>query len=405
MLKLSYKKMAEVIVRNDYYLLVENSAEKWPADFTIQDDLEIFPSLRCQNLLKKYRMQFVSTNTGFQLFIQQDENRTFVPIKEKTKWVFFLRLRKANWMNFTNQRLITSKKRVFYFSNRKGVLRTDNAVNPPEERLYLGEALPAFGKTYFKETAYSLGDLVRQPADGNILEAVVNGIDPTKPFNSAQWFDTGFSALHYVNPQDSVLLQGTTFLYERDNITPDETITFTLKDENNKDVELGNIPNTDQKQSIFKAPSKAQDPVHHALSFEHLSPGVYTLSISSSQNDPDYTFYYVNALETENVYGVIEFFSSGTDDAFALLDLTTEPGKSIIQEKLFQIRFKNRLTKWQYLKQDNTQELLTDYRPLRKQFSASNDNPPKPDPDVSLIFPTRAGDQITEVRSKIYVAK
>ena len=247
-----------------------------------------------------------------------------------------------------------------------------------------------------------MGDLVRRPAAGNIFQAIVNGVNPATPFIASQWSDTGFINLHYVNPGDQIRLRNNVYTYHRANITPGETINFVLKDINGNPVPLGEIANTGLSQGSFTTSTNPLEPVHHTLFFDHIPCGKYTLSIASSAADPDETFYYLNPLRDGQAYAVIELFAASPLPDFAFLDHTTQAPDTMFLSKKFHIRFRNRLTRWEYLRQDQTQDLLMAYRPLRRVFSG---NTTRPDPGVYLIYPTITANGVDEIISKIYLSK
>ena len=399
---LTYTSLVDVVIRNDYYLPDIAKPNEWPADEDIHQDLHIRPSRETKKLFDNFRIKFRPSRTGFRLFIQTSGIKTFLPVSSNNRWTFFLELNNKAWKNFSNDRLINNRKNLFYFNNLSATRITDATATPPVDDHYLGNALPDFGTAYPGETRYALGDLVRRPAAGNIFQAVANAINPATPFIATQWIDSGFKNLHYVNPGDQVRLQNNVYTYHRSNTTPGETIVFVLKDIKGNAVPLGEIAGTGLSQGSFTTSANPLEPVHHTLFFDHLTCGKYTLSIASGAADPDESFYYMHPLRDGQAYAVIELFAASPLPDFAFLDHTTPAPDTLFLSKKFHIRFKNRLTRWEYLRQDQTQELITAYRPLRRVFSG---NTTRPDPGVQLIYPTVSANGVDEITSKIYLSK
>lgn len=415
----SYKKLVEVVIRHDYYLPPGNPAAEWPDNYTILNDLEIIPSPECARALKNARMVFRTSALGFQLFIQVEKQGNdyiaFIPVEQDVKWTFYLRLRNPFWGNFTNQRLKETqpfqeaKSNLYYFNNLSG---TAEGIN-----LFLSRALPTYQSTYPGDSSYLLGDLIlRANNNKKVFEAIENGIAPNSPFVAAKWQDTGFSAIHFVNPNDRIASQPPAFVYTRPNTQPGETVQFSLKDIRNQTVELGNIPGTDQNQGTYTTPTNPNDPVRNGLSFQHLPPGKYSLAISTpSTSEPDRVFYLLDPLRDQNIFGIIELFAGNVAAGFELFNFAV-PSKPVVKEKIYQIRFKNRMTKWRYLKQNNNLFHESPYQPLTEYPSKykitvtipgptpTNEDIFLPDPNASSLAPeTNTQGKIINIKSIIYL--
>jgi hypothetical protein len=161
-------------------------------------------------------------------------------------------------------------------------------------------------------------------------------------------------------------------------------------------VPLGLIPGTNQPQSEYHAPLSGSDPVNFILDFSRLNAGVYTLEINEISGITQKSFYLIDPLLKNDLFGVSSFFVSGSTVPFRFIKVDPVLNRWVLDDphKKFKIRFRNRLTKWKYLNQDETifnQPPLP--RPLTKTFSGYTIPGPGgtttnlPDPEVNKIYP------------------
>jgi hypothetical protein len=160
-------------------------------------------------------------------------------------------------------------------------------------------------------------------------------------------------------------------------------------------VDLGFIANTDLPQNEYRAPLSAPDNVDNTLNFGYIKPGKYTLQIAEGGGTTTVLFYLLDRMVQPDLFAVSEFFVTGAAADFQFVTKNTAINRWILDDpaKNFLVRFSNRLTKWKYLKQDQTLFHLSPApRPLTKSYSdysivVGGATVHLPDPSVDPIFP------------------
>src|SRR5688572_28607555 len=156
-MQLTYRKLFEVEIKHDYYLL-PGPGEKYPSDYNVSVIAEIIPSPETAQVMKDHQMVLKTTATGFSVYIHAElvgapgVYASRVDLDPKMCLSFYWSLQNPYFSNFTNQRLQEKGRSLYYFSNQsasqQGTVR------------YLNKAIVSFGTTYLGETKYQLGDLV-----------------------------------------------------------------------------------------------------------------------------------------------------------------------------------------------------------------------------------------------------
>ena len=386
-----YRKLLEVEIRHDYFQL-PTPGTNYPADYDISAIIEIVPSMKTAKLMRDHRLLFKQTRTGFTIyaaaeFINSGTGYATIIDADSDVWLsFYWMLRDSRFVNYTNHRLNEKDKKIYYFSNRTG--------SQLGTITYLNHAIPAFGVTYPNETAYHLGDIV---SEGGQTYEMIDMESPAINFtaNASKWQSINPAVINYVNPFDRMKWQSTQFHHQRTNTNPGEFITYSLSDVNGSAVILQSIPGTNISQSEYRAPLLSADPVSHTLSLDHIDPGFYTLAINETGGPTSLSFYLLNETIQPELFAVSEFFMSGTSAPFQIITHNTGINRWILDDpaKIFLVRFRNRLTRWKYLKQDQTLFHQAPVpRPLTKTFSnysiiVGPNTINLPDPAVDPILP------------------
>jgi len=239
---------------------------------------------------------------------------------------------------------------------------------------------------------------------------------PTGVFLPAKWQLINTSVINYVNPGTRITWQQPRFEYKKPNTIPNEMIIANLFDTNNQPVDLGTIPLTNQPQNIYQSSFSTLDPVNFVMDLSAFSAGKYRMDIVESSGTTSQRFYLFDPMINPDLYGVSEFFVAAPLAAFRFITEDPVSHRWILDTmpKKFQIRFRNRLTRWQYLKQDQT---IFDQpptpRPLTKIYSGYNIPGPGgstihlPDPAVNTIIPdVKATTRLVKnIFSKIFLNK
>lgn len=411
-MQIIYRKLFEVDIRHDFFML-PGIVEKYSTDYKVSDLFSIHPSPDTLRLMQDYKMIFRSTPSGFVILLNAEfinSAAVFVSsidFLNQLSFTFYWTLKDPCFFNFTNQRVLENRKKIYYFSNRTGSV--EGTVS------YLNKAIPVFGTTYPGDPLYRLGDMV---SEGGATFELIEKESPVInfPANAASWQKINDAVVNYVNPDDRISLQGSRYVYERSNSNPGEVITARLLDINNRVIPLGLIPGTHQLQSDYRAPMSGSDPVNFILDFSRLQPGMYTLEINENSGTTLRSFYLMDPLAKNDIFGVSSFFVSGTSLPFRFIQEDPVLKRWVLDDphKKFTIRFRNRLTRWKYLKQDQTvfnEPALP--RPLTKTYSGYNIPGPGgttinlPDPPVNTIVPELepSTQLIKNIYSNIFINK
>ena len=403
-MQIVYRKLFEVDIRHDYFML-PGVTEKYSTDYKVSNLFSIQPSPDTVRLMQDYKMIFRSTPSGFVILINAEFMNSAtvfvssIDFLNELSFTFYWTLKDPYFLNFTNQRVLENKKKIYYFNNRTGSV--EGTIS------YLNKAIPAFGNTYAGDPLYRLGDMVSQ---GGATFELIEKESPVINFaaNAASWQKINNAIVNYVNPDDRIPLQGSRYVYERLNSNPGEFITARLLDINSQVVTLGLIPGTNQPQSEYRSSLNGSDPVNFILDFSRLKPGMYTLEINESSGTSQRSFYLMDPLLKNDLFGVSSFFVSGTTVPFSFIKEDPVLKRWVLDDphKKFALRFRNRLTRWKYLKQDQTvfnEPPLP--RPLTKTYSGytilvSGVTINLPDPPVNRIVPEL--EPVTQLIKNIY---
>ncbi|HEV8283027.1 MAG TPA: hypothetical protein VGQ09_01885 [Chitinophagaceae bacterium] len=406
------KKLFEVEIRHDYFLLPV-ATTKYTSDYDIRKIFLIEPSEETITVLHDYKMIFKTTATGFIVFVQAEFIPTanvyvsLIDFSVDLKFSFYWTLLDPLFENYTNKRVKEKEKRIYYFSNRIGTQSVGIS--------YLNNAIVPFGTTYNGEPLYRLGDIVSESAE---TYEMIDKEAPVINFlaNSTKWQKINTSVINYVNPDSRATLQSSRFTYQRPNSSPGEFMVANLFDVNNQPVPLGFIQGTNSPQNEYRSSFNSNDPVNFIMDFGGLSPGRYKLEINESIGITQRSFYLMDALKMPELYGVSEFFVSGATAAFEFIKEYPVLHRWVLDNpnKKFMIRFRNRLTRWRYLNQDQTvfnEPLLP--RPLTKEYSAYSVPGPGgttinlPDPSIASIAPEfeTSTQLVKNIYSKIFLTK
>ena len=365
---------------------------KYPADYDLASFMEIVPSIATEKLMHDYRLRFKNTRTGFTIFAEAQFINTatgfatLIDPDPNLYFSFYWIVRDRRLLNYTNHRLKESTRNIYYFSNR--------TASQQGGVTYLNQAIPPFGTTYPNETAYHLGDIVSQ--GGQTFEMIdMESPAVNFPVNASKWQSIDAAMTNYVNPFDRLKWQSVQYRHQRSNTAPGEFITYQLTDANGVPVPLQDIPGTNLSEADYRAPLFSTDPVDHTLTLDHLQPGKYTLTINEAGGPTTDTFYLLNDTLVPNLFAVSEFFVSGAAAPFRFITNNVAINRWILDDpvKNFLIRFRPRLTRWKYLKQDQTLfHQAPTPRPLTKTFSnysivVGPNTINLPDPAIDPIFP------------------
>ena len=411
-MQIAYRILFEVEIRHDYFLL-NAVATTYTTDYDIRNIFLIVPSEETAAVMRDHKMIFRNTAKGFVVLVSAElvtapnVFATIIDFSSDMCFSFYWQLLDPYFENYTNRRVIEKSKQIYYFGNREG-----NVVNAIP---YLNAAIVPFGTTYLSEPLYRHGDIISQ--GGQTFEMIDKDAPIINfPGNLAKWQLINSSIINYVNPASRITWQPPRFEYKKPNTIPGEMIMANLFDTNNQPVDLGTIPLTNQPQNIYRSSFSTLDPVSFVIDLSAFSAGKYRMDIVESSGTTPQRFYLLDPLIKPNLYGVSEFFVTALSAPFRFITEDPLSHRWILDPtpKKFQIRFLNRLTRWQYLKQDLTifDQPLTP-RPLTKIYSGYNIPGPGgttihlPDPSAATIVPDLDASTrlVKNIFSKIFLNK
>jgi hypothetical protein len=406
-----YRKLLEVEIRHDYFLL-PGPVEKYPASYDISKLIEITASEQTSKIMRDHKMLFKSTATGFIIYIQAELISTtagyasLIETDPDTCLSFYWSLKDHRFLNYTNHRLTEDEKKIYYFSNR--------TASQILTVTYLNQAIPPFGTTYPGEALYHIGDIV---SETGATHEVIDKDAPIVGFPGvpARWQQINNAVINYVNPGDRLRWQSSRFHHERANTSPGEFITYNLFDADTQPVDLGLIPLTDRPQNQYRSSIISSEPVDHTIDLSHVPPGKYSMEINELGVVTPRPFYLLDPVIMPGLFAVSDFFVSGAGLPFQFITENTVLDRWMLDNpaKKFLVRFRNRLTRWQYLNQDQTLfHQPADPRPLTQVYSGYSIGVPGgtlnlPDPATDRIVPEQdiPTKLIKNIFSQIFLTK
>jgi hypothetical protein len=395
-----YRKLFEVEIMHDYFQEA-SGGNKFRSDYDIAACFYIIPSKETKQLLRDHRMVFKQTRTGYTVYVQAEPttapvgHATLVDPATDLVLSFYWLLTDMRFVNYTNHRLNEQEKMIYYFSNRTG--SKQGSVTS------LNQAIPAYGTTYPGATEYHLGDIVKE--SGQTFEMIDMKCAPIgADTTTAAWQKINGMITNYVNPFDRLLWKGEVYNHKRTNTNPGELIKYQLHNADGIAMPLQEIPGTGLLQDEYWAPVSASDEVDHPINFDHLPPGKYTLTINETGGPTLLSFYWLDEIVQPDLFAVSELFISGASAPFQFIsqDAVSKRWMLDAPPKKFIVRFRNRLTRWKYLKQDQSVfHQVPEPRGLTKAFSNyTNAGKTFPDPSVDPIVPET--DPVTRLLTNIY---
>jgi hypothetical protein len=297
-------------------------------------DFEMVPTEDCLQQMRDSHLLWRVINNKLFVGIEIDpadpgEKMPAVPLRDGLVFRFYLKLKNASFLNFTNLPAGQSKNQCYYFSNLSG--------NKQAKNLYLSSAADAFDNA----VSYSPGDIVQGGAQ--LFEC----ISPAKgkaTSNGSFWKNIG--ADRVVTQNDLIAL--TTASYKSAVIPPSGTVASSVF-KLNRETNLYDVPALGTVVSNFTGPQSATTVNLFSLQEGNqklLSPGRYLVSVNGV---PDEVYFDTKAVSS-GIFGVIDIFHhAGVPADFNLLDNGT------VKEAAYKICFHNRSTIWKYiLKNDST---------------------------------------------------
>lgn len=366
-MEIKYKILFSVELKHDYY----NQQETF-------NDIEMIPAVNTKKILRGNRILYKVSGDKFIALVEVDETgKPIIPIDPKTTLRFLLKLKNPSFSNITALKMFNATNEIYYFTNNAGNEDINNGT------LYLSSVI----QDYSVNKEYEVGSLVFNGTD--MFEAIqfvpLLSNHPVTELNFWRKLDNSRFPVYVFNDPSKIppeIFKGNIFsnanvLYESRKfipvgITPDfsDTESFNAapslryatpedligKDfisirkydkSNHRDIYAGEIFFSDDDLKLHKAIKFIERenavPVGDVNYWQDVVP-LQKFVISNDTVD-----------FRDNIFGVIDlFFDLSPASGYSML------AGGIVQEVSYVIRFKNRITTWKYISQNNAVTSITD---------------------------------------------
>lgn len=366
------------------------------------EDIEVVPTEDCKAVSRKMDIQWrkienqliglIKKNDVNEPFINIPPDKSFHKYFDRTVFRFYVKLKNPLFFNYTNIDFSYTSGKKFYFNNL--------ANNRENGMLFLTTPI----KEYVAGATYLPGNLVKDPANGSVYEAIVktssrkknqlsdvsvwapkgllhlskhlNDHSISKTYlpgdlalkqgtdqvfeavkkhisrNSAElddtsiWSSRGNGQLQYVTDNDTIEYCSNHYIFKVSAPVTTAEISISGFNYNNASPAM-DLPMSEKEVRTFKEPTK-----QISVNLSVLNAGRYEIKI----NNEIKTVYFDPSLNAGEILGVIEIFNhlDGTND-YALLDKDEK-----IKKVTYNIQFANRRVLWRYKPKDGKAESITD---------------------------------------------
>lgn len=396
---LTYRRLFAIEIWHDYFLTFLGETNPrillndLPEDYNIGQFIEIRPSAETLKIFKNFGLKYLSTATGLEVYANAislgDNNwKTAISLLNEMLLSFELFAKTPDFFSFTNLPLSIPFSAIIYLNNRGN--------NNTNDGLYLSTTLNVFAT----DTAYHIGAIVKKEdipnhqriyisiADSSVNEALP---DEHANYSNDKWIgfeyrnstsqDNLDSGVQSITDDDTLNVWSDSFYYEENNPTPGEVIQFTLKDVKDQSIPLGTLPGTEVPQDEITVP-QGVDIIRHKINLQHVKEGRYIMEVSGGRDTID--FYLLHGRQNLKPFGVIELYGDPLQNEYRFFEERIQDGRreTIISEKTFKIRFKNRIAKWRYYQKGDTSSApaYTTTNPFSRNFIQVDNHLPNPKP-------------------------
>lgn len=366
-MEIKYKILFSVELQHDYY----NQQEAF-------NDIEMIPTVNTKKTLSGNRILYKVFGDKFIALVEVDgSGKPIIPIDQSTSLRFLLKLKNPSFNNITALKMFNSKDEIYYFTNHAANEDINNGT------LYLSSVI----QDYIVSKEYEVSSLV---------------------FNGTEMFE----AIQYIPPLTNHPVSESNFWRKLDNsrfpvyvfndpskIPPDIYkgnifLNSNVLYESRKFIPRGISPDLSDTDSFNAAPSLRYATQEDLIAKDFISISKYDKSNHGDIyvgeiffSDDDLKLHKaIKFIERENAVpvGDVDFWqdvvppqrfaiSNDTvdfrDNIFGVIDLFFDlpPASNysmmaggIVQEVSYVVRFKNRITIWKYISQNNTVTSITD---------------------------------------------
>lgn len=226
-----YRRLFEVRLLHGYYLdqsetepfwnLNQSQLEEALSMYDIFQDLEISPDVETSKIIRRNRLLFRRTRTGFIVGIEVKEevhnnqmlSFPFIPIQDELRLRFRLKVRNPFLWSFTQTRLRPTLSAKYYFTNQEG----NGSRSYP--------MLARRTSDYMPGNWYEMGERVQEVGTTNIYEALMkNDTAPSNANPSWSLVDTNY---YYLTEEDrSLIPKRVAYAFPEEALVTDATVSL-----------------------------------------------------------------------------------------------------------------------------------------------------------------------------------
>lgn len=385
----SYSKLFSIDLLHEYFLNRKCSG------------LQIVPAADCSILAKNMGLLFRNGENGLLAFIKDNEqNGPFINTGAElffrkfygnTVLRFYVMMTSDQFLNYTNIEAVKGLGKRFYFSNlslnaengmryltapikdfatgtqylpgdfakdpasgqvfeaikkqipKKKNQLTDEQFWAPKGLLHLTGKIEDYKSGKF----YQVGALVKNPASDEVYESLTKHLAGSKTAlnDSSVWMPRGQGKLQYVNNNDLIEYSNGNYIFEVDEPVKKAEISL-LSFNYNAAKPAYDLVGNEKKTLNFK------DPVNHInVNLSSLAPGKYAIKINKETR-----LIYYDPQMPGRVLGVVEIFNHLPEkDPFSLLT-----DKEKLKNVDYQLQFATRRVLWKYIRKDGKASSISD---------------------------------------------
>ncbi len=330
---ISYRTLFEVKLLHHFFLnranelfdnMDLNGKAKSLKGYDVRDFVDIEPTAACARILSKYH--FIYKNTPFGLIVgtrsTESAGKFFpaVEIDEDLQLTFKLKFNDPCFSNYTSLPLVQNAGCLYYFQNR--------VTGAKKKFPYLAQYAAVFDAA---ET-YSSGDILGSAAV-NPAKLFIAGKVTTSAPPHADWVEDTLVAgkpLQYVTKKDQVPVYGDVVRYNTGEAGL--SITVTVKDRQGNVLTVKSETVTDNDKSVAM------------VDINPLPEGLYTIKLEDAGKPYSKEFSFYRLDKKSDADALIDICIKGDDLTYNIV----APDGSL-NEPVFELRFRNRWTKWRYM--------------------------------------------------------
>ncbi len=342
-----YQTLFEIKIIHHYYLdngiqlfdaLNDNDKNEYLTNYSISDFIKISPTKTCEKILKNSRCIFKNTSTGMIVKIQvKKQGDNFIPYVDLADDIdlrFKIEFKDSLFGNYTSLPLNIGNNQIYYFQNR--------LIEEAREFPFLSQC-PSI---YDEDKYHSVGDML-----------VDDKVNPSKLFIAKA---ATVSEPPSNDWAEDTLVNGKILFYANKNdlfrVETDKLVFSFQQSDLNIPVSIRNINNVNFKPDY--AVLKDKNLTVLTVNLKNLPEDIYYINIEPYQKE--FPFFLLKDNDSD-IKAIIDISIKSNNTSFNVLN-----DDKTIREQIFELRFKNRYTLWQFLGENFSNQPTSGPNPLTK---------------------------------------